>query len=67
MLVAKIKIWKSHLNIREGSDYPTTNLGHTVQKIKQQCHRCFFNIHGFSQTATTYRESLQGTVDAFLR
>ena len=26
MLVANIKIWKSHLNIREGSDYVTHKL-----------------------------------------
>ena len=26
MLVANIKIWKSHLNIREGSDYPNPKM-----------------------------------------
>ena len=36
MLVANIKIWKSHLNIREGSDYlssRTLNIGNVEVKI----------------------------------
>ena len=35
MLVANIKIGKSHLNIREGSDYSLANRGSTEESLSE--------------------------------
>ena len=37
MLVANIKIWKSHLNIREGSDYEGTKYRGFTARSKTAC------------------------------